>query len=76
MLKAKDRSRGSPRKQAALDEAGREETTRLNVLIPESLHHDLRLRAVAEGKGATITEIVVRATRAHLDALAKDELTE
>ena len=72
-LHTKPTRRVSEQKQAALDEVAREETTRLNILIPESLHRDLRQRAVDDGKGATITNIVIRATRAYLDETSGDD---
>ncbi|QDT37676.1 hypothetical protein [Stratiformator vulcanicus] len=56
-------------KRAALAEAIRDETTRLNVLIPERLHKRLRLQAAAEQKGTTIGQIVARAVEDHLDGI-------
>ncbi len=50
-LTTKPTRRISEQKRAALDEIAREERTRLNILIPESLHQDLRQRAVDNGKG-------------------------
>ena len=73
-LEAKRNRRPSETRRAAVEDAAREETTRLNVLIPEGLHRDLRLQAVAEGKGTTITSIVVRATRAYLAEHGDKEL--
>lgn len=58
--------RNSDAKQAAIDEATREETTRLNILIPKSLHRRLRLQAVQEGHGVTMTSIVIRAGEDYL----------
>lgn len=72
-LTIKPSRRSSEQKQLALKEAIREDTTRLNIRIPESLHRDLWMQAVREGKGATITNIVVRATREYLDHLANDD---
>ena len=75
-LTIKPSRRSSEQKQLALEEAVREDTTRLNILIPESLHRDLRLRAATEGKGATITALVIRAARKHLAELESDEINQ
>ena len=65
-LEAKTKRRPSDARDAAVEAATKEELTRLNTLVPEGLHRDLRLQAVAEGKGTTISSIVVRACRAYL----------
>ena len=46
-LKVKDSRRSDERKQAAIEEAVREDFARLNLLIPESLHRRLKLQAIA-----------------------------
>lgn len=67
-LQAKKRSnRSSETKQAALEEAQREEVTRLNALIPKSLHKRLKRQAIEEGDGTTVTAIIVRATQEYLE---------
>ncbi|MEM7811351.1 MAG: hypothetical protein AAF532_07740 [Planctomycetota bacterium] len=63
----------SDRKRAALEEATREETTRLNIMIPVRLHRALRLRAVDEGKGTTITALVTRALEEFFDGHVDDD---
>jgi hypothetical protein len=66
MLRAKKSRRDDNQKQAALEEAAKEETTRLNAEIPVSLHNRVKIRAIQEGKGKTITSIVVKALEAYL----------
>lgn len=68
MLKAKDKSkrRHDSQKQAAVEEALKEETTRLNVEMPISLHSRLKIQAIQEGKGVTITKIVNKAIEDYL----------
>lgn len=72
-LTIKPTRRNSHAKQAALDEATREETTRLNILIPVSLHRRLRLQAVEEGHGVTITSVVIRATNEYLKKYSDED---
>ncbi len=68
LLKAKDKSqrRHDLQKQAALEEASKEETTRLNAEIPVSLHNRLKIQAVKEGKGMTVTKIVIQSLEDYL----------
>jgi len=66
-LKVKASRRTDERKQAAIDEAVREESARLNLLIPESLHRRLKLQAIAEGRHVTLTSIIIRAATEYLD---------
>ena len=73
-LTIKPSRRSSEQKQLALEEAVREDTTRLNILIPESLHRELRLRAASEGKGATITGLIIRSARELLENLADEDI--
>lgn len=72
MLKAKDKSkrRYDSQKQAAVEEASKEETTRLNVEMPLSLHSRLKIQAIQEGKGVTITKIVNQAIEDYLNQKA------
>jgi hypothetical protein len=72
VLRAKKSHRDDNHKQAALDEAIKEEITRLNAEIPISLHSKVKIRAVQEGKGQTITSIVIKALEAYL----KTEINE
>ena len=66
-LKVKPSTRASEQKQAAIEEAVREDTARLAMRIPESLHRRLKLQAIAEGKNVTLKSIVVRATIEYLE---------
>ena len=65
-LHVKENRRSSEQKEAAIEEATKDEVTRLNVLIPETLHRDLKLQAIAEGKSVTITSIIIRAASEYL----------
>ena len=67
VLKAKKTRREHDLKDQAIHSAGLEETTRLNAEIPISLHRKVKMRAVEEGKGSSITTIVILALRAYLD---------
>ena len=63
----------SDEKRAALVDAGRDEMTRLNVYIPQTLHQRLRLQAASEPKGTTIGQIVIRAVEEHFESLVDDD---
>lgn len=67
VLKAKKTRREDELKNLAMEEASKEETTRLNAEIPVSLHHKIKIRAVEEGKGSSITSIVIKALEAYLE---------
>ena len=60
-------SRSSEAKQAALEEATKEDVTRLNAMIPKSLHKRLKMQAIEEGDGSTVTAIIVRAAEEYLE---------
>jgi len=47
-----------PAKQAALNEAAREEVTRISALIPTALHRKVKIQAVEEGR--TFTDILIQ----------------
>jgi predicted HicB family RNase H-like nuclease len=64
MLKPKTSRRESSGKSSALEEVVKEETTRLNAIIPESLHSRVKIRAVEER--SSITEIVMKALNDYL----------
>ncbi|MTJ48188.1 hypothetical protein [Dolichospermum sp. UHCC 0259] len=66
VLKAKKTRREHELKNLAMEEAGKEETTRLNAEIPVSLHNKIKIRAVEEGKGSSITSIVIKALEAYI----------
>jgi hypothetical protein len=44
---------------SAIKKIAMEETTRLNVLIPVSLHQRLKIHAAQKGRGVTTTSIVI-----------------
>lgn len=66
-LKAKKTRRDNEQKIQAIEEASKEETSRLNAEIPVSLHNKVKMRAIQEGKGSSITSIVIKALEAYLD---------
>ena len=66
-LKVKESRRSDERKQAAIEEAVKEESARLNLLVPESLHRRLKLQAIAEGRNVTLKSIIVRAANEYLE---------
>ncbi len=70
MLKPKMSRRESAGKSSALEEVMKEETTRLNAIIPESLHSRVKIQAVHER--SSITEIVMKALHDYLDKNAKE----
>lgn len=72
-LHVKESRRSSEQKEAAIEEATKDEVTRLNVLIPETLHRDLKLQAIAEGKSVTITSIIIRAASEYLSKYGDDD---
>ena len=72
-LHVKENRRSSEQKEAAIEEATKDEVTRLNVLIPETLHRDLKLQAIAEGKSVTITSIIIRAASEYLSKYGNDD---
>lgn len=57
MLRAKKNRRDSSSKKEALSEAQKEETTRLNAIVPVSFHSRLKQQALVEGR--TVTDIVI-----------------
>lgn len=67
MLKAKVTRRDHEGKQQAIEAASKEDTTRLNAEIPMSLHNRVKMRAIQEGRGSTITSIIIRALTEYLE---------
>lgn len=63
-LRAKKTRREREDKNLAMEEALKEETTRLNVDLPVSLHSQVKIRATQER--STITNIVIRALNEYL----------
>ncbi len=72
-LHVKESRRSTEQKQAAIEEAVKEDVTRLNVLIPEQLHRSLKLQAIEEGKGVTLTSIIIRAANEYLSRNRNDD---
>jgi predicted HicB family RNase H-like nuclease len=64
VLSAKKKRRGSRAKDEALSEVAKEETTRLNAIVPVSLHRQVKLQAAKEGK--SITDILITSLEAYL----------
>ena len=67
VLKAKKSRRDHELKEQAIHSAAKEETTRLNAEIPISLHNKVKIRAIEEGLGSSITSIVIKALEAYLN---------
>lgn len=72
MLKAKVSRRDRIDKESALQSVVKEETTRLNALIPKSLHHKLKIQAAQMGNGMTITSLLIDALNDHLCKLSNE----
>ena len=64
MLSAKKKRRSSRAKDEAISEAAREETTRLNAVVPVNLHRQVKLQAAREGK--SITDILITSLETYL----------
>lgn len=69
MLRAKTTRRKSDAKDRVLDEVMREETTRLNAVVPLSLHRKIKIQAANEGR--TITELVIAVLNEYLSKHSK-----
>lgn len=69
MLRAKTTRRKSSAKDRVLDEVMREETTRLNAVIPLSLHRKIKIQAANEGR--SITELVITVLNEYLSKRSK-----
>jgi predicted HicB family RNase H-like nuclease len=63
-LKAKTTRRRSDELERALEEAGKEETVRLNANIPQSLHRQAKVKAIGEGQN--LTDVVVALLREYV----------
>lgn len=72
VLKAKTYRRDREDKEAALQSVVKEETTRLNALIPTSLHHKLKIHAARMGKGSTVTSLLINALNDHLSKISNE----
>jgi hypothetical protein len=75
-LAVKPTRRSSVSKREAIEEATREPTIRLNALIPASLHKRLKLRAIEEGSGATVTAIIIAAADEYLRRGADESMSQ
>ncbi|MBO3463029.1 hypothetical protein G7B40_041010 [Aetokthonos hydrillicola Thurmond2011] len=73
VLKAKKSRREHDLKEQAIHEAAKEETTRLNAEVPRLLHNKVKIRAVEEGKGSSITSIVIKALEAYLSTPVEND---
>lgn len=69
-LKVKTTRREREDREEALRDVVREEMTRLNALIPISLHKRLKMQAAKMGKGMTITSILIEALEAYMSQLS------
>jgi predicted HicB family RNase H-like nuclease len=70
VLKAKTNRRSTELKEQVIEEVAREETTRLNAMIPVSLHKRVKMQAVEEGR--SITDIVIEALEEYLSKTSKE----
>jgi predicted HicB family RNase H-like nuclease len=70
VLKAKTNRRSTELKEQVIEEVAREETTRLNAMIPVSLHKQVKLQAVEEGR--SITDMVIEALEEYLIKNSKE----
>lgn len=66
-LHVKPRRPPSDGKLAAIEEAGKEELSRITVPIPKGTHRRLRLLALDDEDGATLNAIVNRAIEEYLE---------
>jgi predicted HicB family RNase H-like nuclease len=65
VLRAKKERRSTAMKTAVLEEAGKQDTTRLNAEIPITLHTQVKLRAAQERN--SMTDIVIKALVEYLN---------
>lgn len=66
MLKAKKTRRQHDNRDEAILDVTKEETKRLNVDIPIRLHNQIKIQAIKEGGGATISSISIKALNEYL----------
>ena len=72
MLKAKKTRRQHDNREEAIADVTKEETKRLNVDIPISLHNEIKIQAIKEGNGATISSIAIKALNEYLSEHSDD----
>lgn len=63
----KTKTRKRPEVERAIAELSKEDQTRFNAMIPTDLHSRLKIQAVKEGKGRTMTDIAIDAITEYLD---------
>jgi predicted HicB family RNase H-like nuclease len=69
MLRAKTTRRQTEAKDRVLDEVIREETTRLNAVVPISLHKAVKVQAAKEER--SITDLLIEALNDYLSKNSK-----
>lgn len=69
MLRAKTTRRHTDTKERVLEEVAKEETTRLNAVVPVSLHKAVKVRAASEGR--SITDILIDSLNEYLSKNVK-----
>lgn len=69
MLKAKTTRRQTEAKDRVLAEVAKEETTRLNAVVPVSLHKAVKIQAANEGR--SITDLLIEALNDYLSKSVK-----
>lgn len=65
MLRAKTTRRSTETKDRVLEEVAKEETTRLNAVVPVSLHRAVKVQAANEGR--SITDLLIEALNDYLN---------
>lgn len=71
VLTVKSTRRASPSKKAAIEEATREDSVRINAMVPRSLRDRLKMQAIQEGNSSTVTAILIRASEEYLSRYSK-----
>lgn len=72
MLKAKANRRQHETRDDAIAEVTKEQTKRLNVDIPISLHNQIRMQTIREGTGTTISSLTIKALNEYLSKYSDD----
>jgi predicted HicB family RNase H-like nuclease len=70
MLRAKTTRRNTETKDRVLEEVAKEETTRLNAVVPVSLHRAVKVQAANEGR--SITDLLIEALNEYLSKNTKE----
>lgn len=66
VLKTKASRREREDVAAVIKKVGLEETTRLNSLIPSSLHRRLKIHVAKKGRGVTVTSVIIKLLEEYL----------